>query len=315
MRTVFIVNDRRPVHPDRTTGRLIRCAARRGPTVVVAAADLRIDAAGCGVCGHEVLADGTRGPPVQLTPAPPDRVVVRANLATLPRPWQATFLLDALDALVARGVSVVNAPGGMRRFAHKAGLRHLPDDTVLPTATCGHTAAVLETVARFGPSAIKPAVGSHGRGVLRTSPAASNLPALAELLLETGPVVVQPWVESDGDLRVIVLDGSVVRVDGRALGIHRRSAPGEHRSNVHRGADATVVELQPALLAVATRVGRALAAHGVRLAGLDCVGGRVLEVNVCSPGGLHDLEDATGTELMGPCLDALHRASANGAGP
>ena len=37
----------------------------------------------------------------------------------------------------------------------------------------------------------------------------------------------------------------------------------------------------------------------------DCIGGRVVEVNVYSPGGLVDMERFHGVPFVGPLLDAL----------
>ena len=160
---------------------------------------------------------------------------------------------------------------------------------------------------RFGRSVVKPAHGSHGSGVFIVEPSESNLGAAVDLLLDRGPVVVQPWIPEavDGDIRLFVVDGKPLMVDGVLGALRRRPARGELRSNVHLGGRPEPVPPTPELLALAERAGPALMAQGARCVGLDCIGDRVVEANVCAPGGLTDMDRFYERPFLQTALDAL----------
>jgi glutathione synthase len=48
-----------------------------------------------------------------------------------------------------------------------------------------------------------------------------------------------------------------------------------------------------------------LAAHGIALAGLDVIAGRLIEVNVTCPGGMHKTDALLGTDLSGAIVRRL----------
>jgi glutathione synthase len=48
-----------------------------------------------------------------------------------------------------------------------------------------------------------------------------------------------------------------------------------------------------------------LAAHGIALAGLDVIAGRLIEVNVTCPGGMHKTDALLGTDLSGATMRRL----------
>ena len=50
-------------------------------------------------------------------------------------------------------------------------------------------------------------------------------------------------------------------------------------------------------LTIVAALGPLLAAHGIALAGLDVIAGRLIEVNVTCPGGMHKTDALLGTDL------------------
>lgn len=154
---------------------------------------------------------------------------------------------------------------------------------------------------------VKPAHGSHGSGVFIVEPSDSNLGAAVDLLLDRGPVVVQPWVPQavEGDVRLFVVNGEPLLANGVLGALRRRPARGELRSNVHLGGRPEPVPLREELLALARRAGPALVEQGALCVGLDCIGGRVVEANVCAPGGLTDMDRFYGLPFLRATLDLL----------
>ena len=48
-----------------------------------------------------------------------------------------------------------------------------------------------------------------------------------------------------------------------------------------------------------------LAAHGIAVAGVDVIAGRLIEVNVTCPGGMHKTDALLGTDLSGAIVRRL----------
>jgi ribosomal protein S6--L-glutamate ligase len=82
----------------------------------------------------------------------------------------------------------------------------------------------------------------------------------------------------------------------------RQGAPGEFRSNLHRGGSAAKVRLTPEERSTAIRAAKAM---GLRVAGVDLLrsnhGPVVMEVN--SSPGLEGIEKATDTDVAGKIID------------
>ena len=119
-------------------------------------------------------------------------------------------------------------------------------------------------------------------------------------MLATGLAVAQEFVdwEGGGDLRVLVLYGAAIRVGCIDAAVHRTPPAQGFRSNVHAGGTATPAVLTDGQRATAHAAAQALQALGVRIAGLDLVGNKVIEVNVHSPGGLEDMSRFTGHNIV-----------------
>jgi ribosomal protein S6--L-glutamate ligase len=142
------------------------------------------------------------------------------------------------------------------------------------------------------PYVVKVLQGTQGSGVL-LAPSQHEAISLAETLLEADrPVLLQRFVaESRGkDVRAVVVGDSVVSA------VRRVNESGEFRSNVHRGARAEKIAIDPVFADTAVR---AAASLGLEVAGVDMLEGNdgpvVLEVN--SSPGIHGMEDATGDSI------------------
>ncbi len=161
---------------------------------------------------------------------------------------------------------------------------------------------VLPAIERIGgaPVVIKLLEGTQGVGVIL-----AESEKVAEAIIETlqstrQNVLVQKFVaESRGrDIRAFVVGDHVVAA-------MRRVAQGqEFRSNVHRGGQAELVELDERYRQTAVRCAQIL---GLRVAGVDMLeaddGPQVMEVN--SSPGLEGIEGATKLDVAGAVIDYL----------
>lgn len=248
-------------------------------------------------------------PPEPLDTAGLDLLLMRTNPgrdAARARLHEAALGFARL--LEARGLRVANAPEGLARAASKLYLAQLPRET-RPAARVSSDPGALAARVRDGerPRVLKPLAGSRGRGVFRVDGADPNLGAMAELLADGDYAMAQDLVEAEepGDLRLLLLDGRPLTRDGRLAAIRRLPADGAFRANLHAGGRAAPAELTPGLRRLAGLVGPRLRADGIRLAGLDVVGTRIIELNVFSPGGLRDAERFTGLDFSAAVMEAL----------
>ena len=94
---------------------------------------------------------------------------------------------------------------------------------------------------------------------------------------------------ADGNKRLFLLDGEIV---GAVL---RRPSAEDFRI----GAPVAEAEVDEADERIAAALAPMLAAHGIAVAGVDVIDGRLIEVNVTCPGGMHKTDALLGTDLSG----------------
>ncbi|MCB8932763.1 MAG: 30S ribosomal protein S6--L-glutamate ligase [Fimbriimonadaceae bacterium] len=162
---------------------------------------------------------------------------------------------------------------------------------------------VLPAIRRVGgaPVIIKLLEGTQGIGVIL-----ADSPKIAEAIIETlhstkQNVLIQKFVaESKGtDVRAFVIGDRVVAA------MRRRAQGSEFRSNVHRGGQTEVLELDEKYTTTAVKAAQIM---GLHVAGVDMLEGsdgpKVMEVN--SSPGLEGIETATGLDIAGMVIDHLH---------
>lgn len=155
----------------------------------------------------------------------------------------------------------------------------------------GNVAQLIELVGG-PPVVIKLLEGTQGIGVVLAETAKAAKSTIEAFYGLKKHVLVQEFVaEAKGaDLRAIVIGGRVVGA------MKRQGLEGEFRSNIHRGGNASAVQLTPAEEQTAIDAARAL---GLKVAGVDMLpsdrGPLVLEVN--SSPGLEGIETATGVDI------------------
>ena len=215
-----------------------------------------------------------------------DAVIVRG----IPRGSleQVIFRVDALHALVARGVAVVNGPRALERtidkFLASALLARAAVRTPC-TIACERADDALEAFDELGGDVVvKPLFGAMGAGMTRVDDRDVAYRVFHALELERAVYYLQEALPHDRDLRAFV-------VGGRVLSAIERIGPG-WRANLARGARAQAAELsaeQERLSLAATE------ALGADYAGVDLLGDYVLEVNGIP--GWHGLQEATGADV------------------
>lgn len=321
MRTFILVNKAHELKAAQSTAWIAAELCRRGHPVYVSSVDglgLTPDGAATvraqAVSGHSATElvntlKISKDPPARFTLGPGDLVLVRTNPGRDPRPWAHSTALELLRAARDGGATVHNDPDALARASSKLFLRHLPQ-AHQPTTLVSRNAADLRAfVASCETGAVlKPLDGTQGRDVFRLRRGRpENIAQIIDLLTRDGHCMAQAFVPEapDGDVRLLLVNGRLLQVDGEVAAVRRVPGGDDFRSNVHVGGTATRVQLDARLQEVAAACGPALRAAGIFLCGLDVIGDKVVEVNVFSPGGFQDAGRFGGVDFIVPLVDAL----------
>ncbi len=231
------------------------------------------------------------------------------------RSWAHRLALEVMRLASELGINVVNDPAGLQKASSKLYTVYLPPQYVPRTKVCHTHASVFEFAKELAcPFVVKPLLGSQGRDVYFFDGVDTrNLRQVIDNLGGTGYLVVQEFLPeaTEGDIRVLTLNDGLFGA-GKPRGIKRTPATGEIRSNVSLGGRASVVELNPEQTALCTKIARQLSNDGIRFAGLDLIGDKVVEVNVFSPSGLQELEPLISTTEWVSLIEQLTVQSSRG---
>ncbi len=215
-----------------------------------------------------------------------DLVHLRIDPPVDQRYLHTTYLLDLVEAA---GTRVVNRPEGIRAMHEKLVALQFPE-LCPPTYVGAKPAAIRDFVARVGTAVVKPVDGFAGLDVWLVGDDHAAI-ALLESATRGGrrQVIAQqylPTVEY-GNKRLFLLDGDIV---GAVL---RRPAVDDFRI----GPPIASAVIDEADLTIAGVLRPHLIRHGLAIAGVDVIGGRLIEVNVTCPGGMHKTDALLGTRL------------------
>ena len=325
MDVLVVVNDVDELSPRQSTVHLARSVLGRGLTVGFGGVgDLYVAAGGAvGLSARPLLGDDGAEVPVRV--GAPEDVALRSTAAVLLRtsPGRDTraglhaAAMTLLSEAEDQGAVVVNAPGGLVRAGNKGWLLSIPE-SLRPRMVISRHPSQIEAFAASepGPVVVKPLTGSLGRDVFLLRPEdRDNRSQMIEAVTRQGFAVAQEYLPGapDGDVRVLVLDGRPLDVEGRVAAVRRVPGDRSFRSNVSAGGHAVIATATAAMLDATREIGQRLLRLGVRFAGIDFVGDRVVEVNVHSPGGLTDADAFYGLDFTGHAIDALLAGSCGNA--
>ena len=246
-----------------------------------------------------------------------DVVMLRADPAddASQAPWANNAGVAFGQLMVSTGVLVVNDPGHLAYALSKAYFQHFPEAVRPRTLISRDEEQISDFVAELGGKAVfKPLQGSGGSGVflvdINESP---NVNQIIEAIARDGYVVAQEYLEEakNGDIRMFVMNGRPLEVDGKIAAFRRRSTTKDLRSNMSAGGKAEAVNVTDEMLHMVELVrpktrGRRHVPRGSRHRGRQAHGGeRVL------PGWPRLLPSPVRRELRDP----RHRGSGQAVHP
>lgn len=207
-----------------------------------------------------------------------------------------TLLLDFLPPTTR----VINRPQGVRDWNEKLAALAFPRYT--PRTLVSNSAEeILAFADRIGRITVKPVDGHGGKGIVFFSPGEDPSPLEAATRAGRHWVVSQEYLPAarEGDKRILLLQGDPL---GSILRVH---AEGVELNNLDQGGSAQPVDLTPRDREICAELKPALVSRGIFFAGIDVIGGQLIEVNVTSPTGLQEMSRFSGEPLHHRIISAL----------
>jgi ribosomal protein S6--L-glutamate ligase len=205
------------------------------------------------------------------------------------------------------GVFAANESQAISRSRDKLrSLQLLARDGVgLPVTGCAHSTKDIDgliAVAGGTPLVVKLIEGTQGVGVILAETKKAAQAVIEAFRGLDAHILVQEYIKEAGgsDIRCFVVGGRVVAT------MKRQAAPGEFRSNLHRGGTAENVKISPEERSTAVKAARTM---GLNIAGVDILrsnhGPVVMEVN--SSPGLEGIEKASGVDVAGKIIEFVEK--------
>lgn len=237
---------------------------------------------------------------VQLPLAGFDVIFMRAN------PPLDTMALNFLDS-VRDHTFIMNDIDGLRVANNKLYTTSLPDpnNEFIPVTHVSKNRDYLERVLEETPNdrmIMKPLNGYGGKGVILVEKSAkSSVKSLLDFYIgdDKNYVILQDYIEGaeEGDVRIMMLNGEPIGA------MRRVPAKDDVRSNIHAGGKEVKHTLTKQELRLCKHIGPKLVRDGLYFVGLDVINGKLVEVNVLSPGGITRINRLNRTKLQMQIID------------
>ena len=208
------------------------------------------------------------------------------------RSWASSFGAVSGQLLAAHGVTVVNDPAALMRAGSKVYLDEFPAEVRPRSLMTRNVEDVRAFISSLGHVIVKPLCGAKGRNVFMIDGDEPNLNQIMEAVLEDGYIYAQGYVAGahEGDMRIFLLDGELIEVDGHIAAFRRLPEGNDPRANISAGGRMEPADISDKQRGVVKAMRDKLGEDGMFFVGIDVIGDKVIEINAESPRGLDALE-------------------------
>lgn len=217
------------------------------------------------------------------------------------------LMLNFLDS-VKDDTFIVNDIDGLRKANNKVYVTSFDEALdYIPETHVSKDVDYLTTVikeSKRDKMILKPLDGFGGAGVIvLETKAKMSIRSLLEFYTggdaKNNYVILQEYIDGadQGDVRVLLLNGEPIGA------MKRVPKDGDARSNVHAGGTAKKHVLSKIERELCRSIGQRLVLDGLYFVGLDIINGKLLEVNVLSPGGITRINKFNKVKLQKKILD------------
>lgn len=234
-----------------------------------------------------------------------DAIFMRAN------PPLDPLMLNFLDS-VKDDVFIINSVQGMREANNKlyTAVFEDPNNEIIPvTHVSKNKNYLIKTIEESASDKmiLKPLNGYGGSGVILIEKSAmGNINSLLDFYISKSDgssdyVILQEYIEGaeKGDVRILLLNGLPIGAMKRIPGDK------DHRSNVTAGGRVEKHRLTQAEKLLCKKIGPKLVKDGLYFVGIDVINGKLVEVNVMSPGGITYINKVSKVKLQEKVVDFL----------
>jgi len=234
-----------------------------------------------------------------------DAIFMRAN------PPLDPLMLNFLDS-VKDDVFIINSVQGMREANNKlyTAVFEDPNNEIIPvTHVSKNKNYLIKTIEESDSDKmiLKPLNGYGGSGVILIEKSAmGNINSLLDFYISKSDgssdyVILQEYIEGaeKGDVRILLLNGTPIGA------MKRIPEEKDHRSNVTAGGSVEKHRLTQAEKILCKKIGPKLVKDGLYFVGIDVINGKLVEVNVMSPGGITYINKVSKVKLQEKVIDFL----------
>ncbi len=239
-----------------------------------------------------------------------DIIFMRAN------PPLDTIALNFLDS-VRGDTFIINDIDGLRIANNKLYTASFSGEAsrFIPVTHVSKNKEYLERVLQESPSdkmIMKPLNGYGGQGVIVIEKnATQSFRSLLDFYIggdgdNSNHVILQEYVDGaeQGDVRILMLNGEPIGA------MRRVPADNDVRSNIHAGGREVKHVLAREEKELCRLIGPKLVRDGLYFVGLDVINGKLIEVNVLSPGGITRINRLNRTKLQTRVIDFVENVVA-----
>ena len=213
-------------------------------------------------------------------------------------PFDRNYLhLTYLLGHVGEHVTQFNNPTAVRNFNEKLLPLRWPSLAV-PSLVTMNSEALGEFLNRHRDIVVKPLDDCSGRGIVRLQSSDPNIKFQLEGLFQN--LKESPrFLMAQRFLRDVELgDKRVFLVDGIAVGaVNRVPRAGTYLANIHQGARCEKTQITPEEQSAIETIAPFLREHGLILAGIDFIGGKITEINITSPSAIRQINQVMGEDI------------------
>lgn len=226
-------------------------------------------------------------------------------------PPMDSLVLNFLDS-IKDDVFIINAIDGLREANNKiyTAAYYDPDRELIPATYVSKNIDYLLRIIQESENdkmIMKPLDGYGGSGVIIIEKSAmQNIRSLLDFYInrekgKSNYVILQEYIKGaeSGDVRILILNGKPIGA------LRRRPLKGDVRSNISAGGTVEKYKLTKADKMLCSRIGEKLVRDGIYYAGLDLINGKLIEVNVMSPGTITDINKLNKVKLQEKIIDYL----------
>ncbi len=212
----------------------------------------------------------------------------------------ATYILEAAER---EGTLVINRCQSLRDCNEKVFATWFPQ-CCPPLLVSSDSARLKAFHSEHGDVIFKPLDGMGGSSIFRVMPGDPNLNVILETLTGHGrrTIMAQRFIPEivEGDKRILMINGEPL-----PYCLARVPVAGETRGNLAAGGTGRAQPLSDRDKWIAAQVGPALRERGLYFVGLDVIGDYLTEINVTSPTGIREIENAYNLDIGALLMDCI----------